>query len=125
MWGISAAEAQRGMKSTMGMIEEIQPEDLAQRLNAGEAVVLVDVREPWEVSIASLTGAIHIPLGMVPSGAEDLDPESETIVFCHHGIRSRTACQLLPGEGFKRLRNLTGGIDAWSVRIDPSIPRYA
>ena len=113
------------MGSTMGMIGEIQPEELAQRLNAGEAVVLVDVREPWEVTIASLTGAIHIPLGTVPSGAERLDPDSEIIVFCHHGIRSLTACQLLAGQGFKRLRNLTGGIDAWSVRIDPTIPRYA
>jgi rhodanese-related sulfurtransferase len=113
------------MESTVGMVGEIQPEQLAHRLKAGEAVVLLDVREPWEVSIASLTGAIHIPLGTVPSGAEHLDPESEIIVFCHHGIRSRTPCPLPVGQGFKWLRNLTSGIDAWSVRIEPAIPRDA
>ena len=102
---------------------EISVKDLQQRLAGGEKLILVDVREPFEFSIANLNGVL-IPLRSLPARTSELDPESEIIVYCHTGSRSARAVEFLRQSGFPKARNLAGGIDAWSVEIDPSVPRY-
>lgn len=107
----------------MPELSEIAPADLKQRLERGERPLIVDVREPWEVAAASLPGAVNIPMGEIPSRLTELDPDRETIVLCHHGIRSAQVAMYLARNGFERVINLSGGIDAWSA-VDPSVPRY-
>jgi rhodanese-related sulfurtransferase len=82
------------------------------------------VREPYEHRIARLEAARLIPLRTLAAAAGELDPARETVVLCHHGIRSAAAAELLRGRGFRSVRNLEGGIDAWSLDVDPSVPRY-
>lgn len=108
-------------------IEEISAPDLAQRLPEGE-LQLVDVREPEEVAISHLPNFIHLPLSQYPDWADHilthLDPSRETIVMCHHGMRSAQMCQWLQRQGFERTKNLSGGIDAYARLVDSTIPRY-
>ena len=105
-------------------IGEILPEELSERLKRGERPVILDVREPGEVAIASFPGATHIPMGEIASRAAELDPGQETVVVCHHGIRSAQVAMYLARLGFTRVANLSGGIDLWSVTVDPAVPRY-
>ncbi|MET0782597.1 MAG: ThiF family adenylyltransferase [Microbacterium sp.] len=86
--------------------------------------VLLDVREPYEVAIAALPGAVTIPLGRLDARLAELDPAAATVVFCHLGVRSATALTRLESAGFARARHLAGGIDAWSRTVDPELPRY-
>ncbi|SRR5581483_3132207 len=102
---------------------EITPAQLKARLDAGTAPALLDVREPWEHAIVALPGARLIPMDELPFRADELDPARETVVYCHHGIRSAAVVQWLRQLGFPA-RNLTGGIDAWAAAVDPSLPRY-
>jgi rhodanese-related sulfurtransferase len=108
------------------MVQEISPSALAQALASGEAVRLLDVRQPWESQLASLPGSLLIPLNELPRRAAEvpLDAESTLVVYCHHGIRSLSAADYLQRLGHTRVRSLAGGIDAWSCAIDPSLPRY-
>jgi len=85
---------------------------------------LIDVREPWEYQIAHLETAQLLPLGQIYEWAQTLDKDAPYVVMCHHGSRSAMACQVLQSLGFKNLSNLDGGIEAWSMRVDPSVPRY-
>jgi rhodanese-related sulfurtransferase len=86
---------------------------------------LLDVREPWEAQTASIPGATLIPMGDIPSRAHtELDPDQPIIVFCHHGMRSLSVTMWLRREGFEHAQSLAGGIDEWSRKIDPSVPRY-
>lgn len=91
-------------------------------------VQLVDVREPMEIKIAHLPGFQVFPLSEFPtwsgSMATSLDPRKETLVLCHHGIRSAQMCQWLVTQGFSQVKNIVGGIDAYSSLVDPSVPRY-
>src|SRR5689334_8342983 len=112
-----------GGELPMPELSEIAPAELKQRLENGERPLLVDVREPWEVAAASLAGAINIPMGDLPSRLSELDPDRETIVMCHHGVRSAQVAMYLARNGFGRVVNLAGGIDAMS-EIDPAVPRY-
>lgn len=105
-------------------IGEILPEELDQRLKRGERPMILDVRAPEEIAIASFPGATHIPMGEVPSRAAELDPDRETVVVCHHGIRSAQVAMYLARLGFERISNLSGGIDLWSATVDPAVPRY-
>src|SRR6266404_3657008 len=105
-------------------IGEILPEELSERLGRGERPVILDVREPEEIAIASFPGATHIPMGDIPSRLTELDPDQETVVVCHHGVRSVQVAMYLAQMGFERVLNLAGGIDAWSEDADPSTPRY-
>jgi adenylyltransferase/sulfurtransferase len=107
-------------------VPEISAQALAERLASVEAPLLIDVREPWELETARIEGARAIPLGELEKSLPDLTPERERplVVLCHHGSRSRRACETLLEHGFKRVENLSGGIDAWSVQVDPSVPRY-
>jgi len=103
---------------------EIYPEDLKLRLDRGERIFILDVREPEEVAVAAFPRATHIPMGDVPSRLSELDPDRETVVVCHHGIRSGQVAVYLARMGFERVYNLAGGIDAWSASVDPDVPRY-
>jgi rhodanese-related sulfurtransferase len=85
---------------------------------------VLDVRELWEVQLAPMPDAVHIPMGEITSRHAELDPELTWVCVCHHGMRSMQVAMYLQRLGFEHLYNLTGGIDAWSHQVDPSIPRY-
>jgi rhodanese-related sulfurtransferase len=113
------------------MIEQIRPSQLADWLaNArkdGEPVVL-DVREPGELQVASVKAdgftVLAIPMHSVPARLNELDPSQPLACLCHHGGRSMQVAHFLAGHGFDRLANIAGGIDAWSQELDPTIARY-
>lgn len=86
--------------------------------------VLVDVREPQELQICRIDGSVVIPMREIPQKMEELDRQALTVVYCHHGGRSAQVVQFLHAHGFARVTNLAGGIEAWSVEVDPSVPRY-
>lgn len=102
----------------------ISPKELKARLDKGDKLVLVDVREEWEYSLAKLDGSILIPLGTLPQSLGRLNRESEIIAICHHGMRSADATNFLLQQGFQNVKNLVGGIDAWSTQVDGTVPRY-
>ena len=106
------------------MIGKIDPVTLKARLDRGESVLILDVREPFEIALAPFPGATHIPMGDIPSRLTELDPDLETVVVCHHGVRSAQVAMYLAQMGFEHILNLSGGIDAWSEDADPSTPRY-
>jgi len=103
---------------------EIAPVDLKQRIERGEDLVLLDVREPQEWEICRLNGATLIPLSRLPYALGELSTADEIVAYCRMGGRSRKALQILQEAGFRKVRNLTGGINAWAESVDPSIPRY-
>jgi rhodanese-related sulfurtransferase len=88
------------------------------------APVLLDVREPWEVSTAKIGGTVHIPMRDIPARSEELDDDAEIVCICHHGSRSANVGMFLEARGFKHIYNLQGGIDAWSREADPKVPTY-
>lgn len=102
----------------------ISPKELRARLDKGDKLVLLDVREPWEYDLAKLAGSILIPLATLPQSMAKLDREAEIVAICHHGMRSADATNFLLQQGFGSVKNLVGGIDAWSVQVDGSVPRY-
>lgn len=102
---------------------ELSVDQLRQKLKKGEDIVLLDVREPFEREIASI-GGVLIPLGELPGRVHELDASKEIVVYCHTGVRSGRAVSLLRGMGFKKAKNLQGGIDRWSEQIDPTVPKY-
>jgi sulfur-carrier protein adenylyltransferase/sulfurtransferase len=106
------------------MITQITPQELKRRLDAGETVTVLDVREPWERAIASLTGTVNIALNDIPARLQELDRGAELVVMCKVGGRSRRAAEYLSAQGFERVANLVGGIDAWTSEIDPTLPTY-
>ncbi len=108
----------------MADLGEIFPRELKARMDRGDDPLVLDVREMEEVAIAPFPRAAHIPMGEIPSRLGELDPESEIVVVCHHGIRSAQVAAYLSSMGFERVLNLTGGIDAWSVAVDSTVPRY-
>jgi rhodanese-related sulfurtransferase len=85
--------------------------------------LLLDVREPWEVQTAAIPGIVNIPMQEIPARIGELDPGREIVSICHHGGRSMQVALFLERQGLT-LHNLTGGIDAWSREVDPSVPRY-
>jgi adenylyltransferase/sulfurtransferase len=103
---------------------EIEVTEVKRKLDSGEPFVLVDVREPHEYSIASIPGAKLIPLGEFPKRIGELDPESDIVIHCKSGMRSAKACAILRNAGFKHVRNMKGGILAWSDQVDPRVPKY-
>lgn len=106
-----------------GAPPETSPEDLAERLGRGDPVMLLDVREDVEWQIGHIPGARLVPLRSLPSALGTLPVERDIVVYCHHGVRSRAATELLAANGY-RVSSLAGGIDRWSREVDPSIPRY-
>ena len=108
----------------MSMTARTLPAELKRRLDAGEALCLLDVREPWEVAISALPGARHIPLHDIPARLQELDAGAAIIVLCKGGGRSRRAAKYLAACGFSRVSTLAGGIDAWAREVDPDLPTY-
>ena len=102
----------------------ISPKELKSSLDKGDKLVLLDVREEWEYSLAKLDGSILIPLGTLPQSLSRLNRDSEIIAICHHGMRSADATNFLLQQGFQNVKNLAGGIDAWSTQVDGTVPRY-
>ncbi len=97
--------------------------ELKDRLEAGERPVLLDVREPWEFETARIEGSRLVPMGRLEERLDELDPEAETVVICHHGTRSAFITQLLDRAGFDKVLNLEGGVDAYAD-VDDSVPKY-
>ncbi len=104
-------------------VPEIQPEELKSRLDAGEDLFVLDVREPHEYQICNLNGYL-IPLGDLPKRVNELDSSREIIAHCRSGVRSAKAVDFLRQAGFRKVKNLAGGILAWSDKVDPSVPKY-
>jgi adenylyltransferase/sulfurtransferase len=106
-------------------MEEITSTELKQRLDQGDDIQIVDVREDSEVAIARIPNSIHIPLAQVLTRVNEIDPNRETVVHCKGGVRSARAIDALQRSGFKgKLINLKSGILGWSDEVDPSVPKY-
>jgi rhodanese-related sulfurtransferase len=103
---------------------EIEVGELQRLLHSGADVQLLDVRDGWEAALARLPGAILMPLPELEKRLQELDRDKPTVVYCHHGIRSLHAALALRSRGFASACSLRGGIDRWSLEVDPSVPRY-
>lgn len=108
----------------MTLPDQILPQDVRQLIDAGTPIVLLDVREPEELAIVHLDGALHIPMAEIPGRLHELDPEAPTVVLCHHGMRSASVTAFLRQRDFRNVANLAGGIDHWAATVDPSLARY-
>ncbi len=106
-------------------MEEITPAELKQRLDKGDDIQIVDVREDNEVAMGRIPNSIHIPLGQILGRMNEIDPNRETVVHCKMGGRSARAIDALQRSGYQgKLVNLKGGILRWSDEVDPSVPKY-
>jgi rhodanese-related sulfurtransferase len=104
---------------------EITVEALKALLDSVSDVVVLDVREPWEIETASFAGSKNIPMGDIPARFDqELDPEKHIVVICHHGVRSMNVTAWLRQQGWEDVQSLRGGIDRWSREIDPKVPVY-
>ena len=104
---------------------EITPPEVKRRLDAGEELALLDVREPHEYQLCRIDGATLIPMREISQQFDRLEDSAATlIVFCHHGVRSLTVVNWLREQGLEECQSLAGGIDAWSRLVDPAVPRY-
>jgi rhodanese-related sulfurtransferase len=111
----------------MSLPLEVAPQEVKARMDAGEKLSLIDVREPHEFAIARIEGGDLIPMRAVPGELQTLEgraDEGTLIVFCHHGVRSLNVVNWLRQQGLEACQSMTGGIEAWSVTIDPKVPRY-
>jgi len=107
------------------MHNEITPQDVKQRIDAGEGLRLIDVREPFELQQAAIAGAEVIPMRDIPKSLPALEEEENPIiVFCHHGMRSMQVVGWLREHGVDNCLSMAGGIERWSLEIDPNVPRY-
>lgn len=107
-----------------GPVQEISARELKARLDAGNPPTVLDVRKDWELELARLPGAVHIPMGQIPQRLGELDPASDIVVLCRVGGRSMQVAQFLAARGFRRVANLSGGILAWSRDVDPQVAPY-
>jgi rhodanese-related sulfurtransferase len=106
------------------MVREISVEELNARRDGGENPLVIDVREDWEVQLASIPNVLHVPMNQVPARLAEFSREAETIVMCHAGGRSMRVAQFLANQGFTNVANLSGGISAWSESVDATVPQY-
>jgi rhodanese-related sulfurtransferase len=107
---------------------EVSPQEVKRRLDSGEKIALIDVREPSEFAIARLENAELVPMRTIPAELSRLDARTDAgtlIVFCHHGVRSLNVVNWLREQGVDACQSMAGGIDRWSLEIDPSVPRYS
>lgn len=105
-------------------MRQFRPLELATHIQNGHAPTLLDVREPWEINLCSLPGALQIPMRDLPARLTELNKDAEIVVVCHHGVRSYHAARYLETAGFGNVINLSGGIAAWADEVDPAMPRY-
>jgi rhodanese-related sulfurtransferase len=106
---------------------EIAPKDVKRQIDAGARMAMIDVREPHEHQMAHIEGARLIPMNTVPANLQQLETaadEALLVVFCHHGIRSLNVVNWLREQGIANCQSMNGGIDRWSLEIDPGVPRY-
>jgi len=113
-----------GTQSSPGSKWEITPKELNELLQGGNNLTLIDVREPQELQISQLPNAELIPLGQLPGRLSELDSSKELVIFCRSGARSAYAVDVLRAAGFRKVRNLIGGINDWARQVDPSLPLY-
>jgi rhodanese-related sulfurtransferase len=107
------------------VVDEIEPDALARLLrDPGSDVFLLDVREDDERETAAIEPSVHIPMNDVPSRIGEVPTDRTVVVYCHHGGRSMMVAAYLEGQGYPKVTNLVGGIDAWSATVDPKVPRY-
>lgn len=104
-------------------IPQLTAKELKRRIDAGEPMYILDVRESWEHKVAQIGGKL-IPMNEIPQRLAEIDREREIIVHCHHGVRSQRVAEFLQQAGYPRVVNLAGGIDAWSREVDPAVPKY-
>jgi adenylyltransferase/sulfurtransferase len=102
----------------------VTPRELEAWQTERRHLALLDVRERWEWDLGRIAGATLIPLGELARAIPQMDAAADTVVYCHHGVRSHAAAERLLSLGFRRVYNLLGGIDAWSTDVDPGVPRY-
>lgn len=105
-------------------MSEVSVVQLDQLRKTNHSHLLLDVRDPSEVRTAAIDGALHIPMNQVSARVHELPRDREVIVMCHHGQRSERVAAMLRAKGFNNVKNLIGGIDAWSTDVDPSVARY-
>ena len=105
-------------------MQSITAEQLATLLGNRDKVVLLDVRDPWEVEICRLSGSLNIPMNEITEKVNELDRDTRTVVICHFGMRSLEVGNYLESSGFSDIVNLEGGLDAWAERVDQDMPRY-
>jgi rhodanese-related sulfurtransferase len=106
-------------------MRQLSPLQVQELMDQSETKpVLLDVREPFEVEICAIEGSVNIPLQQISHAAAELDPEQEYVLICHHGMRSQRAGMIMAAQGFDKLVNLVGGIDAWACNIDSGMNRY-
>ncbi|HXQ48350.1 MAG TPA: rhodanese-like domain-containing protein [Thermoplasmata archaeon] len=107
------------------MVDEVTPSEVANRLRSHpDQMLLLDVREPWERELAVIEPSVHIPMNEIADRAAELPTDREIVVYCHGGVRSAMVAGFLEHHGFRSVANLSGGIEAWSVDVDPKVPRY-
>lgn len=106
---------------------EVSPQEVKRRIDSGEKLHLIDVREPEEFALTRIEGGDLIPMRSVPAELQKLEAKADEgalIVFCHHGVRSLNVVHWLREQGVEACQSMTGGIEAWSLMVDPSVPRY-
>jgi len=113
-----------GVRRAAPLVEELSPMELKRKIDLGESIVLLDVREPFEYAFCRIENSKLIPLGELGRRVGELDRLAETVVYCHTGVRSARAVELLSSEGFRKVRNLKGGIRAWAEEVDRNVPIY-
>ena len=106
------------------MVQELSCRDLAEQLDQKKPIILLDVREDWEVEICMIGDSLHIPLSELQGRRAELPDDKPIAIICHHGVRSRHAGIFLEEYGFKDVFNVTGGIDVWALEIAPDMTRY-
>jgi adenylyltransferase/sulfurtransferase len=106
------------------MVNEISVQDLKARRDRGEKPLVIDVREAWELQLASIPDVVHLPMNEIPARLGELSRDTETVVMCHAGGRSMRVAQYLANQGFTNVANLSGGIAAWSQYVDATVPQY-
>jgi rhodanese-related sulfurtransferase len=105
-------------------MRRLDSEQTQQLLLERQKILLLDVREKWEFDICHIQASRNIPMGNLPELVQDLDPDTETVVICHHGARSLQVAHYLENNGFNNVINLEGGLDAWARTVDPTMQQY-
>ncbi|MEM6998878.1 MAG: rhodanese-like domain-containing protein [Pseudomonadota bacterium] len=105
-------------------MRSITAPELKQKLDAGEKLILLDVREAWEYETCHINGSINISMSNVQQMLNELKQDDETVVICHHGMRSFQVASYLEGNGYDKIANLEGGVDAWAKSVDPEMAQY-